>query len=135
MTRKFFPFKLFFSRYLLSGNPFVQVLVYAFSLGLATVSGSSSGNTPLKPAADMLAIVVLEQKPTLFPAGLALLRETYLRVFHIPVRLSMRGDIVHRVGTHKEFRNPAKILGFWNPRILLGFEPYSCAVLRIRAKF
>jgi hypothetical protein len=103
MTRKYFPFKLFFSRYLLSGNPFVQVLVYALSLGLATVSGPSSGNTPLKPAADMLAIVVLEQKPTLFPAGLVLQQKTYLPVFHIRVRFSIRSTILHRVGTQKEF--------------------------------
>jgi hypothetical protein len=30
-----------------------------------------------------------------------------------------------RVGIHKQFLNPAESLGFWNPRISAGFEPYS----------
>ncbi len=29
------------------------------------------------------------------------------------------------VGIHKQFLNPAESLGFWNPRISAGFEPYS----------
>jgi hypothetical protein len=30
-----------------------------------------------------------------------------------------------RVGIHKQFLNTAESLGFWNPRISAGFEPYS----------
>jgi hypothetical protein len=30
-----------------------------------------------------------------------------------------------RVGIHKQFLNSAESLGFWNPRISAGFEPYS----------